>query len=220
MEQSWFEMHELRGRRLGTGTWIPLRASKVLRKEGQWAEVGYLEVYEGVGTVGFPVASEKITSTLGWSDIGPGNPHAPWARDEHYDPADAYASRGDAIGLHLVLTQSGYGKSPLVWHLHQDFALALDLYREGDSWVRPIEGYVEVAKLLRNADSHPIELLVRTEHLKDYLAARHGAADGKLLRAGRNPCGCCAHQLGRKPRRRNTDRLLGRKNLAYSSRWR
>lgn len=173
MEQKWFEMSELRARQLGTGTWIPLRASKVIRKEGRYGYVGYLEVYEGVGTVAFPVECEEAAKALEWSDIGPSHSHSHWIRDGRYEQVDAYAGRGEALtGLHLVLSQSGYGDIPATWHLHQDFVLALNLYREDDVWVRPAEGYVEVAQLLRNAEGYPIELRVRTEHLRDYLAAR------------------------------------------------
>jgi len=175
MEQKWFEMPELRARQLGTGTWIPLRASKVVRTEGRYGYAGYLEVYEGVGTVAvaFPVGCEQAAKALEWSDIEPSNSHSHWVHDGRYDQADAFAGRGESLpGLHLVLCQSGYGDIPPTWHLHQDFVLALSLHREGDVWVRPAEGYVEVAQLLRNAEGHPIELRVRTEHLRDYLAAR------------------------------------------------
>ena len=46
---------------------------------------------------------------------------------------------------------------------------ALSLKREKDVWVCPNEGYVEVARLHRRADSRPGLLEVRAEHLKDYL---------------------------------------------------
>lgn len=50
--------------------------------------------------------------------------------------------------------------------------ITLDLKREDDAWVSPSEGYIEVARLHRNADRKPILMEVRAEHLKDYLCTR------------------------------------------------
>lgn len=44
--------------------------------------------------------------------------------------------------------------------------------REDDSWVRPEEDYVQVARLTRNAQGRPVLLEVRASHLKDYMCAR------------------------------------------------
>ena len=56
--------------------------------------------------------------------------------------------------------------------LNQDFVFALDLLKEGDAWVRPSEGYIDVAKFERDVHGKINALLVRPEHLRDYLAAR------------------------------------------------
>lgn len=80
--------------------------------------------------------------------------------------------RGDAIGTGLVIEQSYDGEAAAEWHLHQDFVISLGLQRQGDIWLRPIEGFQEVVRLVRDERDHPVRLDVRTEHLRDYLKAR------------------------------------------------
>lgn len=75
-------------------------------------------------------------------------------------------------GEYLVLEQRGNSNEKNEWHLNQDFVITLGLKREGDVWVRPDEGYIEVAKLHRREDSSPYLIEVRAMHLRDYLCAR------------------------------------------------
>jgi hypothetical protein len=74
--------------------------------------------------------------------------------------------------MELVLDQSFDGIRPRIWHLNQDLVFALRLLREGDVWVCPSEGYLDVARLTRNADGSEASLTIRAEFLRDYLAAR------------------------------------------------
>jgi hypothetical protein len=46
------------------------------------------------------------------------------------------------------------------------------LYREGDAWVCPEEGYVEVVRLQRDSSGNPCLVEIKAEFLKDYLCAR------------------------------------------------
>ena len=62
-----------------------------------------------------------------------------------------------------------------MWHLHQDLVIALGLKREGDIWLCPDEGYIDVAHLKRREDGSAYLLEIRAEHLKDYLCARNMA---------------------------------------------
>lgn len=82
------------------------------------------------------------------------------------------SEEGGEQGVYLALNQSLDGDSPSVWGLNQDFVFALNLSREGDIWIRPSEGFVEVAKIERSGDGDVESILVRPEYLKDYLAAR------------------------------------------------
>lgn len=80
--------------------------------------------------------------------------------------------RSDAVGYGLVIDQTLNSKEQTVWHLHQDFVVALRLLREGDKWLRPDEGYIEVARLFRDEMGEPVKLEVRAEQVRDYLCAK------------------------------------------------
>lgn len=91
--------------------------------------------------------------------------------------ADAVIAQGPshhsgAIGTG-VIEQSFDGEVPNEWHLHQDFLISLGLQRQGDSWLRPVEGFQEVVRLLRDDVGNPVLLEACSEHLRDYLKA-HG----------------------------------------------
>jgi hypothetical protein len=75
------------------------------------------------------------------------------------------------VGVELVLPQGfGFGECP-IWHINQDLILSLGLLQEGDVWVRPEEGFLDVIRLTRGSDGHPRKIEIRAELLKDYLAA-------------------------------------------------
>jgi hypothetical protein len=78
----------------------------------------------------------------------------------------------DLLGIRPVLVEPGNSQIGPEWHLHQDFVVTLGLRREGDVWVRPDEGYMEIARLERGDAGHPRLLEVRASHLRDYLCAR------------------------------------------------
>ena len=80
--------------------------------------------------------------------------------------------RSDKEGFTLVIPQEMNSEDPVVWHLDQDFVLGLRLLREEDTWVRPSEGYLAVARLRRDEGGNPNLLEVRCDHLRDYLRAR------------------------------------------------
>ncbi len=106
--------------------------------------------------------------------VGIGNEHRPYVESGRYVPSDVYEHHsGEMIGIPLVLQQRTNCEEVRVWHLHQDFVIALRLLGENDTWVCPDEGYIEVARLLRYPDGRPYLLEVRAEHLRDYLCARN-----------------------------------------------
>lgn len=111
---------------------------------------------------------------MGWESIGIGYDSTPWIDDKgKYIASDIYTDFENTIlGLRLALRQETESSEPTELFLHQDFVLALGLKREGDTWIRPAEGYIEVAHIRRDAEGTPNLLEVRAEHLKDYLCAR------------------------------------------------
>ena len=173
IDAAWFEMGELRKRTFANSVWIPLRASEA-RKIGTYGFPDYAEDYFGAGSLAVPLAHRALGDKLGWMDIGPSRDHRPWVDNGHYNSAEVYKHNPDSdeFGIELVLEQSFDGAVPRIWHVNQDLTLALGLYREDDSWIRPEEGFVEVIRILGDPANPPARLEIKAEFLKDYLAAR------------------------------------------------
>ena len=75
--------------------------------------------------------------------------------------------------------------NPHIWHLNQDLILSLGLKREGNSWICPMYGYTQVARLKVTENNKPTLLEIKAEYLKDYLCAReYGALYDSLLTVG------------------------------------
>jgi hypothetical protein len=172
VDQSWFEMGDIRRRKLKNSVWIPLRAIKEIQ-DGRYGYAGYKKEFCGTGSIAVPVDKKESAEKLGWRDIGIIPKHSGVYWDSGYTPVDVYEGCDrELLGLHLVLDQHFNSMEVREWHLHQDFAITLGLKRENDVWVCPNEGYVEVVHLCRSTDGRPILLEVRAEYLKDYLCAR------------------------------------------------
>ena len=173
MDQGWFEMKDIRRRNLAAVVWIPLRAARAVERVGQFGFVGFREDWLGARSLAVPADNRSDALTLSWDAIGTHHNHAGYVDNGRYIPADVYEDfQGRFAGVHLVLKQRGGGSERSEWHLHQDFVTTLGLTREGDTWVRPDEDYIEVARLRRASDGSPTLLETRAAHLRDYLCAR------------------------------------------------
>jgi hypothetical protein len=172
LRQDWFEMADLRRRRFATSVWVPLRAIESNEK-GAYGRPGFVGDSLYVGSVAFPLNRREEAEKLGWTDIGikrQGGPHA--FSDGGYKPCEVYQYRdGEDLGVDLVFEQQITGQSS-IWHLSQDLVLALRLVRDGDSWIRPEENYIEVVRERRDAEGKVVAIEIRNEFLRDYLAAR------------------------------------------------
>jgi len=174
VNQDWFEMADIRRRKLKSSVWIPLRAVQEVQKNRHYGYLGYRREFFGTGTVAVPVDQKDTVSKLGWTHIGISHNHSGFYDNGKYIAADVYEDYdGRFLGVHLVLAQHLNSADPAEWHLHQDFVITLGLKREEDVWVCPNEGYIEVARLHRGKDGKPALLEVRAEYLKDYLCARN-----------------------------------------------
>lgn len=170
--RTWFEMADVRRRRFSTSVWIPLRQSETLTSEGRVNEPGHAEELLCVGSIAVPLASREIGERLGWHDLG--HPRtAPYAfEDGSYKRAEVYQFRDkENAGQHLVLVHTDVGDAPSQWLVDQDLVLALGLIQEGNSWVRPSEGYVEVIRQRISEDGTFKAIEIKAEFLRDYLAA-------------------------------------------------
>jgi len=170
---NWFEMPEVRRRKLASAVWIPLRANNRIRENGEDGHAGYELEYYGVGTLAVPIELKPKVEKLSSGDVGIRHQHSGYIQEGKYISADEYQDHSSEFsGLHLVLDQRGNSAETSEWHLHQDFVITLGLKRETDIWIRPDEGYIEVAKLSKRKDGSPCLLEVRASHLRDYLCAR------------------------------------------------
>jgi hypothetical protein len=173
----WYLFKDRRRKPLQQSTWIPLRAFQDVIRRKRFGEVGYLHESFSCGSVAVPIEHRKLGERLGWSDIGIGHDTRNYIFDDGYKQVDEYLLGKSVHGptaVELVIKQH-FGWRDAIWHLNQDLVLALELRREGDVWVCPNEGYIEVAHLLRGDDDQPVRIDIRTEHLRDYLAARRMA---------------------------------------------
>jgi hypothetical protein len=144
-----------------------LRASETIKLEG-----GAEEVF-AAGSVAFPPSSRSVAEKLGWSDLGP-HSAGPYAfRDHPYKPAEIFQYReGEDLGIDLVFEQLIGNDHGRIWHVNQDLILALNVMQEGDTWVRPDEGYAEVMRQRRDNEGRITAIEIKSEFLRDYLAAR------------------------------------------------
>lgn len=173
MKADWFEMKEIRGRRIADAVWIPLRVAETIVEEGEYGYPGYLKEFFGLGSLAVPLSKRAAAQKLGWSDIGISHDQGIWSTDEFYKPAEIYQyNTKEDLGTELAMIQHFDGAELREWHLNQDLVFALGLLREGDAWVRPLEDYAPVVRLRRDAGGKPIALEIKNEYLRDYLCAR------------------------------------------------
>lgn len=171
--KEWFELADIRRRRIAESVWISLRATEGW-STGKLGTPGYQHEFFGASSVAFPVSQRELASGLDWMRMGLLHRHGSYAfASGAYKAVDVFQEpEGTDVGIELVLDQEFDGAEEHVWHLNQDVVFALGLMRENDTWVRPHEGYIEVAHLKRDASGAPVLFEIRAEHLRDYLAAR------------------------------------------------
>ncbi len=168
-------MSEIRRRKFDRAAWIPLRASVKSDNGIENGTLGFEEEFFGLGSVAIPVEHKEAAEGLGWNDAGIGRDQRGYVQDGEYVAAQRFGDYRGVQGEHLALSQQFSSPDVSEWHLSQDLVLTLGLKREGDAWVRPEEGYLEVARLTRNGVGGPSRLEVRASHLRDYLCARQMA---------------------------------------------
>lgn len=176
VNQDWFELQDVRKRNFSKSVWIPLRAVTHNINEGKYGYEGYKKDFFGTGSIAVPTDKLEDAKNLGWMDVGISHQHSGYVEDGKYVPADLYNDyRSELTGIHLVLEQALHDGSPNVWHLNQDLVLSIGLKREGNSWLRPMDGYAEVARLKESEEGRPLLLEIKSQYLKDYLCAREMA---------------------------------------------
>ncbi|XOV93713.1 MAG: hypothetical protein ACFHWX_03180 [Bacteroidota bacterium] len=172
MEQSWFEMKDLKKRKLNYSIWVPLRSIKPIQNETRFGKVGYSEEFLGHGSIAVPINLKKKAFKHSWTDVGISQFHqGKQTHEDDYLPADIYRTEGFEA-INLILHQTYNNLDVDEWHLHQDLVTTLGLLRENDSWVCPADGYIEVVRLERDPEESPIHIEIRNQYLKEYLKLR------------------------------------------------
>lgn len=173
LSQDWFELQDIRKRNFSKSVWIPLRAVTHNISEGKYGSEGYRKDFFGTGSIAVPIENIEEAKNLGWMDIGISHQHRGYVENGAYIPADVYKDyRSEFEAIHLVLEQTSHDDAPHTWHLNQELVLSLGLKREGNSWLRPMDGYAEVARLKETEEGRPFLLEIKSQYLKDYLCAR------------------------------------------------
>jgi hypothetical protein len=179
-DRAWLDMKDLLRPRFAQALWIPLFLRQQ-QSSGTFGSAGYVDDYYGVRTLAVHEDQRDAAKQLEFSSLSHDSSASVW--NGKYQAAGVYQTGdGVEIGIQLALLQTFPGDEQSVLHLHQDFALALGLCREGNDWVRPREGYARVARLELEPDGQATGLFVRPEFLRDYLAARKMALLIRLFR--------------------------------------
>ncbi|NOS79524.1 MAG: hypothetical protein HOP35_16435 [Nitrospira sp.] len=176
MNQDWILQTKESRRIFANATWVPLRSSFNDEKgHARVTEVGYVSEFFGCGSVAFPPEHREIAERLSWSDIGSGHSARPYAyEDGHYSSIDQYQYNDkEAIGVELVFEHHQPVVGGTLWILNPDLVVALHLIKEGNTWVRPEENFVVVAREVLDEKGNHRLIEIKREFLIDYLAARN-----------------------------------------------
>lgn len=176
--QAWIEESDIEALSFDKATWIPLIAHQVDILEGKTGTSGHRKAYRNIDSIIVPLDLKDEFGETDWQSISRNGPDSAWADDKIFLPPGCFLD--DARVLRPVIQRSFETVGPTQWDLLQELEVGLRLLRRNDTWIRPDENDVEVAKLERDEDRHLAVLLFRAEHLRDYLCAKKAA----LLLAG------------------------------------
>ncbi len=172
LSAKFFELEDIRATQ--GRPWIPLRENRETKIDRSFAGSDDLRHYSGIATLAVEAANRTTVDKFEWGELDVST-HYPSVEKGIYRPIDTHTDWSEdqkVVGTRLVIAQELSGYAREAWHLHYDIVCALKLEQEGDTWFRPEEGWVEVARLKRNEEGKPVCLEMRAEMLSDYLAAR------------------------------------------------
>ncbi len=174
MKKEWILQTKETRRNFSKATWIPLRASDS-QEQGNSQKVGYINEYFGSGAVAFSPENRDVAEKLSWSDIGIGHSASSYAyEDGHYSSIEEYQYHDkEPMGVELVFVHFQPVINRRVWILNPDIVIALNLIKDGNSWVRPEENFVVVAREFIDEEGNHQRIEIKREFLMDYLAARN-----------------------------------------------
>ena len=157
--RSYFEMRDIP---LAAGQeWTTLREAATTLVTPPPEGVVRLQNWVGVVTAAVETRHRAAVETLNWLN-----------GYESGLTIDALWHDGQPLGTMLVIDQRIDALQQSVWHIHPDLIIALGLVKEGESWLRPAEEWVEVIRTTFDEQGLPRKTEIRTEFLLDYLSAR------------------------------------------------
>ena len=174
MTKDWILQTKETRRKFANFTWIPLR-SICESKKGDTQNIGYISEFFVCNSLAFPPEHKDLAETLDWSNIGIILEAHPYAFDSgHYKTIDQYEwSEKEPVGVHLIFDHPQPVIGGYKWIINPDLIVALRLVKEGNSWVRPEEDFVEVIRESFDDQGNHVQIEIKKEFLIDYLAARN-----------------------------------------------
>lgn len=175
MKREWILQARETRRRFDNSTWVPLRALETLEDgRADLQTAGYVSEFFGCGSVAFPPEHRERAEGLSWGQIGISHSVRPYAYDDgHYSPVDEFEYNDrEPLGVELVYEHDQPVVGGRKWILSPDLVIALRLVKDGNSWVRPEEDFVEVVREKLEEDGSHTSIEIKREFLLDYLAAR------------------------------------------------
>jgi hypothetical protein len=145
---SWAEAHDIETLSFEKATWIPLYIAKTDILRGQFGRIGDREAAHFYDSIVVPLELREKFEAVDWQSVNRNWPDSAWVDEEgEFHPPGCY--NGDPRIRYAVIQQWFETGEPAQWDLLQELSVGLHLFRQGDSWIRPEENDIEVARLER-----------------------------------------------------------------------
>lgn len=176
LTQAWFELVDLRRRSFSRSVWIPIYGEDYAINELAYPKVGHIHELLAVGAAVIFEKHRQEAESLDWHDFSQSDT-VPFVDDQgEYHLADHFPyGAASSMGFRLVLSQYTNSLHNKTVELHHDFRMAYGLILEDNHWLKPSSGYEAVARRKRDDTGKTTFIEVRSEYLRDYLAARNAA---------------------------------------------
>ena len=171
--KEWLECSDLLQREMKSKVWIPLWWYQEAKAQMPCNSIGY---WEDVVFANAIMADEEYKDELLSTECSDYNPYHTCQSCRFrgiYMRGDMFYSYGsDPIGERLVIYQDFGRKAEPRVYLNNDLLNALALIQEGDSWIRPDEGYEVAVRQYRDEENAIYKVEINSKFLLDYLCAR------------------------------------------------
>ena len=171
----WLRMGDVVRNKFTDGVWIPLWGYVETPGEAKAGTgMGRYDECRIFNTLLVPDENKEEVVKLGVSDLHPMVDRcAVVGSDPYFSARVERNDYGDFLGTYIVVKRCYSGETgEYIISLDQDLILDLRLKQEGDKWYRPCEAYREVIRYVRDNKGNVCLVEIRSEFLRDWLAAR------------------------------------------------